>query len=207
MKSKIVKLPLVGRFIISSDRHGSGQIAGNVAMQTNLTVCVIDKDGNKKKVKDYFGSNALQRVVNKITYRDSTVLDLGSGLVTTAGVVRLAQDTAVSAGAASFNVFKNQGTGTGITAAAAADTALGTAIGTTATAGTNTNGTSGANSTVISTATVAFTATAAVTEWGLFTSTTLAGATMWDRKVFAAINVVNGDSIQFTYTLTINSGG
>lgn len=30
---------------------------------------------------------------------------------------------------------------------------------------------------------------------------------MWDRKVFSAINVVNGDSIQFTYTLTINSGG
>lgn len=30
---------------------------------------------------------------------------------------------------------------------------------------------------------------------------------MWDHKVFSAINVVSGDSIQFTYTLTINSGG
>jgi hypothetical protein len=30
---------------------------------------------------------------------------------------------------------------------------------------------------------------------------------MWDHKVFAAINVINGDSIQYTYTLTINSGG
>lgn len=30
---------------------------------------------------------------------------------------------------------------------------------------------------------------------------------MWDRKVFSAINVVNGDSIQFTYDLTITSGG
>lgn len=30
---------------------------------------------------------------------------------------------------------------------------------------------------------------------------------LWDRKVFAAINVVNGDSIQFTYTLTVTSGG
>lgn len=29
----------------------------------------------------------------------------------------------------------------------------------------------------------------------------------WDHKVFSAINVVNGDSIQFQYTLTINSGG
>ena len=30
---------------------------------------------------------------------------------------------------------------------------------------------------------------------------------MWDHKVFSAINVNSGDSIQFTYTLTINSGG
>ncbi len=30
---------------------------------------------------------------------------------------------------------------------------------------------------------------------------------LWDRKVFSAINVVNGDSIQFTYRLTVSSGG
>jgi len=30
---------------------------------------------------------------------------------------------------------------------------------------------------------------------------------MWDHKQFAAINVNNGDSIQFTYSLSINSGG
>lgn len=30
---------------------------------------------------------------------------------------------------------------------------------------------------------------------------------MWDHKVFAAINVVSGDSIQFTYSLAVNSGG
>lgn len=30
---------------------------------------------------------------------------------------------------------------------------------------------------------------------------------MWDHKVFSAINVVSGDSIQFTYTLTCQSGG
>lgn len=29
----------------------------------------------------------------------------------------------------------------------------------------------------------------------------------WDHKVFSAINVNNGDSIQFTYTLTISAGG
>lgn len=30
---------------------------------------------------------------------------------------------------------------------------------------------------------------------------------MWDHKVFSAINVGNGDSIQFTYDLTVTSGG
>lgn len=30
---------------------------------------------------------------------------------------------------------------------------------------------------------------------------------MWDHKVFSAINVINGDSIQFTYDLTVSSGG
>jgi hypothetical protein len=30
---------------------------------------------------------------------------------------------------------------------------------------------------------------------------------MWDHKVFSAINVNNGDSIQYTYSLQINSGG
>jgi len=30
---------------------------------------------------------------------------------------------------------------------------------------------------------------------------------MWDHKVFSAINVNNGDSIQFTYLLTVVSGG
>lgn len=31
--------------------------------------------------------------------------------------------------------------------------------------------------------------------------------TLWDRKVFSAINVISGDSIQFTYQLSITSGG
>jgi len=30
---------------------------------------------------------------------------------------------------------------------------------------------------------------------------------MWDHKQFSAINVNNGDSIQFTYQLTVSSGG
>lgn len=39
------------------------------------------------------------------------------------------------------------------------------------------------------------------------TNTYVIRPVMWDHKVFAAINVVNGDSVQYTYTLTISSGG
>lgn len=39
------------------------------------------------------------------------------------------------------------------------------------------------------------------------TNTYVIRPVMWDHKVFTAINVVTGDSIQFTYVLTISSGG
>jgi len=39
------------------------------------------------------------------------------------------------------------------------------------------------------------------------TNTYVIRPVMWDHKVFSAINVINGDTIQWTYTLAINSGG
>jgi len=39
------------------------------------------------------------------------------------------------------------------------------------------------------------------------TSTFVVYPSMWDHKVFAPLNVTAGDSIQFTYQLTIQSGG
>jgi hypothetical protein len=52
--------------------------------------------------------------------------------------------------------------------------------------------------------TIAYTNTKAITEHGLFSAST--GATLMDRTVFSAINVVNGDSIQFTYGITYVAG-
>jgi hypothetical protein len=46
---------------------------------------------------------------------------------------------------------------------------------------------------------------AAVVEHGLLSLAT--GGTLWDRSVFAAINVSTGDSIEFTYELTVTPGG
>jgi hypothetical protein len=53
--------------------------------------------------------------------------------------------------------------------------------------------------------TVTFDASAAITEHGLFSQSATGGGTLWDRTVFSVINVVNGDSIQFTYTGTPTS--
>ena len=45
----------------------------------------------------------------------------------------------------------------------------------------------------------------AITEWGRFSASAV--GTMIDRRLFSAINVVSGDGIQFTYSLTFTSGG
>lgn len=193
--------------LLRGDIHGSGETKGSTYFMSNLKLKVYDANGNEKKIRSYFGSNLLQKLFYALIYRDKTELDLGSGLVTHAGVRLMSQDTAVTAGTATLAAMKYHGSGTGTTAATSTDTALQTAIGTTATAGTNTNADASPNATVTSTCTVSYTGTNAVTEWGLFNSATLSGATMWDHKVFSAVNVTNGDSIAFTYTLTINAGG
>lgn len=214
--------------------------------------------------------------------RDGKVIntrDLGSGLVTNAGVNRMAEDWFWANGSTTLEAELNMASGTGATAAAVGDTGLGTAISASAVAG--------AQSTVQPNilqvvGTISYTGTAAVTEWGLFDQATISGAsnstgtstavgtssmtdsgkswttnqwagytvttgsvmalvlsntgtvltigswrtpstnalpsnpstgtyailsTMWDRKVFSAINVINGDSVSFTYQLSCTSGG
>jgi hypothetical protein len=55
--------------------------------------------------------------------------------------------------------------------------------------------------------TLTFDASAAITEHGIFSQAATGGGTLWDRSVFSAINVVSADSIQFTYSCTVSSGG
>lgn len=180
---RILRLPRGLAAILVRDKGGQALIPARMVFASHLGAVIIRKDGRREE------------------------RDLGSGTVTHAGVRRLSQDTAISSGAAAFNIFDNHGTGTGTTAPTVNDTALEAAIGSTATAGTNTNADDDPDAIVQSVATVAYSGTHAVTEWVLASQTTLAGATIWDRKTFAALNVESGDSIQFTYTLTIASGG
>lgn len=185
-KNKILKLPLIGRFAVVFDRHGSAtHMGGAFNFQTNLTAKVFDKNGNEKKVRTYFGRGKLQKIWHTLLYRNKTELDLGSGLVTNVGVLALANEavTLASPSGARINTLflANQHfSGKGSTAAAATDIKIETIStngGQTAVAGTQTL-VSAANSQKYQTvATIAYTGTEAVTEWGLHTSATRTATT------------------------------
>ena len=106
--------------------------------------------------------------------------------------------------------MKYHGCGTGATAEAVGDSALvtesTTALNPDSTRATGTTTESAANA-FQSVGTVTFDGTAAITEHGLFSQAATGGGVLFDRSVFSAINVVSGDSIQFTYTVTFTAGG
>lgn len=99
--------------------------------------------------------------------------------------------------------FKYHDSGVGTTAAAVGDTDIETTDGESRATGSQAEG---ATANIYKTVgTIAYTTTKAITEQGVFSQVT--GGTLIDRHVFAAINVNNGDSIQFTYEFTVSSGG
>ena len=130
-------------------------------------------------------------------------------VVTDAGVAAMADD--FTDASAEITNFKYHGCGTGTGAEAVGDTTLTectTALNpdSTRATGTNTNPTAPVYRSV---GTLTFDADTAVTEHGIFSQAATGGGTLWDRSKFTAINVVgaSGDSIQFTYSLTLTSGG
>src|ERR1700676_4643714 len=134
------------------------------------------------------------------------------GLVTDAGLNFLG--TAFTVDGAGTDIFNMQyhDSGTGTNAEVQTDTALQTQAGpTTRATGVNTlfQSASGTGSTtpaiVKSVGTITYAGALAITEWGLF-SQAAQGGTMWDRRKFAAINVVSGDQITFSYSLSIPGG-
>ena len=58
-----------------------------------------------------------------------------------------------------------------------------------------------------SVATIPYVSTLAITAHGLINNTTKAGSILMDHSQFTVINVVNTDSIEFTYDLTCTAGG
>jgi len=125
------------------------------------------------------------------------------GLVSTKVVTDAGVQAFVDALQGTFTIsnFKYHGSGTSSTAEDVGNTTLGTEVASRAT-GSQTEG--AAANVYRSVGTIAYSGTFAIVEHGLFSASS--AGTLLDRSVFSAINVVNGDSIQFTYDLTLPSG-
>jgi len=124
---------------------------------------------------------------------------LGYRVVTTAfvGYVTDQLQTETS----TFGDFKYHDSGVGTTAENVTDTGIETTDGESRATGTQTESAANAYRSV---GTISYTTTKAITEHGLFNDSS--AGTLMDRTVFSAVNVVNGDSIAFTYTLTLTAG-
>ncbi|GAH49389.1 unnamed protein product, partial [marine sediment metagenome] len=134
-------------------------------------------------------------------------IDLGvisNNCVTDAGVAYLVdsfQDSSSGTGDP-MDLFYWHGYGTSSGAETTGDTALTTEIGTRS-SGTQIEGATANIYRTVATRTA--TGTHAIKEHGLFSSSD--SDTLWDRSVFDVINVSSGDSIEFTYELTVTPGG
>ena len=135
---------------------------------------------------------------------DGSIVDYGlagTKKVTTAFVQLLVDN--LQAETTAWGDFKYHDCGTGTTAESVDDAGLVTAAGTARATGTQTEG--AAAHIYKSVGTIAFTSSKSITEHGLFNAST--GGTLMDSTVLAQYNMVNGESLEFTFTLTVKSGG
>lgn len=138
-----------------------------------------------------------------LTRRDGTKINYGivSYRVVTTAFVNFVTDQ-LQTETSVFGDFKYHDSGVGTTAENAADTGIETTDGESRATGTQAESAENAYRSV---GTITYSTTKAITEHGLFNDSS--AGTLMDRSVFSAINVVNTDSISFTYTLTLSSGG
>jgi hypothetical protein len=146
----------------------------------------------------------------RVKHADGTITDYGVAslrVITTTGagfIVDAFQNLVESEN------MKFHALGTGTNAEAVGDTALQTELttqynpdNTRATGSQTENG-----STVYRTVgTNTVDAAAAVTEHGILSQAATGGGVLLDRSQFSVVNLANGDSLQSTYDLTINTGG
>lgn len=125
-------------------------------------------------------------------------------VVTTAGLTYLRDDFNNAAGGADISLINFHAFGTGAVAEAAGDTALGaectTVLNPDSTRGVGTRSTPAANQ-FQTQATLTFDGAAGITEHGLLSAAS--GGVLWDRSVFAVVNVGAGDTLQGTYVLSL----
>ncbi len=135
-------------------------------------------------------------------YRNGALLeerDLGSGVVTTAGVTLLAADwTNVTA---TLKLVNWHDSGTGIATPNINDTALQIPTGAVRSAG----GQSNVFNVYQSVGNLSYTTNLTISEWGIWTA--LSGGTLWDHRTFTGQAVINGDVLSWIYILIAQSGG
>lgn len=127
---------------------------------------------------------------------------LGKRAVTDLGVAHLVDDW--DDGTGNIENFNFHDSGTSATGENQTDTNLIAEAGPT-TRATGSKSQPSANI-IRSVGTISYSGTLAIVEHGLFTTAARTTDLMWDRTVFSAINVVSGDSIQFTYDCTFTAG-
>lgn len=150
------------------------------------------------KMSELFANPHVKKLVLAIVMASPAI-----GLVVQNGANFLATDFASGQASPRISAMNFHDSGTGTVAATSTDSGLGAQAGpATRATGTQSNPTTDQYRSV---GTINYVSTLAITEWGLFSAST--SGTMWDRRVFSVINVVNLDSIQYTYTLTITGGG
>jgi len=158
--------------------------------------------------------HALARVLNmnhmlgclaaRLIKADGSVVNYGlvsTQLVTDAFVEFMVDQ--LQAETSEWGDFKYHDSGIGTTNPATGDTGIETSDEESRATGSQTEGASA--NIYKSVGTISYTTTKAITEHGLFSTSD--STTLMDRHEFSAINVVNGDSIEFTYQLTCSSGG
>lgn len=160
------------------------------------------------KAEGVFGVGRLYATVIRADGRLEHLGLICTKLISDAGVAFLVDDW--DNDATDITTMHFHGCGTGTNAEAAGDTTLQTesttALNPDSTRATGTESQPAANQ-LRTVGTLTFDAPAAITEHGILSQAATGGGTLWDRSVFSAINVVSGDSIQFTYTCTVSSGG
>jgi len=147
------------------------------------------------------------RLEARLIKADGAVINYGTlsyRYVTNAGVGFIVDDWDDST--TDITTLNFHASGTDNTAENVSDTALGTEATTVTDRVAGTKSQPSANQ-LQSVGTQSFTGSAAIVEHGILSVITEGSGVLWDRSVFSTINVGNGDSIQWTYTATINSGG
>jgi hypothetical protein len=130
--------------------------------------------------------------------------DMGSGVVTTAGVTLMAADGSNSTATLKQMIYHDSGTGTfnadqnqiSLQAPLTSFQVGGRAVGTI----------TNSLNVYINTATIQYTTPVTVAEWALFSAST--GGTMWDRKLLTTpYAVLANDQLEYIYRLTVVAGG